>query len=240
MARDKTLASLLRRYRAEIRASGNAAHSQTKRENEVERLQRTQEMLWEKHDWPHLRVERNLDLQAGQRYFSPPDGISLDRIEKIEVRYGPDWFTLGNGISAVEYSMWDSDLDIRSWPVERWQVYEDEQIEVWPIPSSNFDSTTLDGRLRVTGIRDLRPLVADDDRADLDDMLITLYAAAEELQSRGADDAAFKLSLAQRRERDLIGNMAKVKSFSLGGNPMPSGKPLRGPPRVHYRDKETG
>lgn len=239
MARKKTLTSLLRSYRAEIRASGNAAHSQTKRENEVERLQRTQETLWEKYDWPHLRVERYIELQAGQRYYAPPDDIPLDRIEQIEVRYGNDWFTLGDGITAVQYSMWDSDLDIRSWPVERWQIYEDEQIEMWPIPANNYDSVTLDGRLKVTGIRQLSPLVADDDRADLDDRLITLYAASEELQGRSSADAALKLAMAQQRERDLVGNNSKIKSFSLGGPPKMEGKPLHGPPRVHYRTNET-
>lgn len=240
MARNKTLLSILQKYRSEIRASGNAAHNQGARENQVQLLQRTQEWLWEEHDWAHLKIRRSLPLQAGQRYFDTPDDMDIDRLESIEVRYGNDWLPLMNGIGPAQYSAWDSDLGIRSWPVERWQIYEDEQFEVWPIPESNANPDTLDGTLRLNGIRNLRPLVADNDRADLDDRLITLYAAAEHLGARGADDAAIKLQMAERRFQALVGNNSKMRRFSmLGSSGMETNKRLHGPPRVHYRDRET-
>lgn len=240
MARNKTVLSILQSFRSEIRASGNVAHNKGARENHLHLVQRTQERLWEEYDWPHLRVRRNILLQAGQRYYDTPEDINIDRVEKIEVRYGDDWIPLFNGIHEGHYSAWSSDLDQRSWPVERWQIYEGEMIEVWPIPADNADTTTLDGTLRVTGIRNLRDFVDDDDRADLDDMLIYMYAAAEQLASRGAEDAALKLRLAEKRKRTLIGNNSKMQVFSIGGNAQPEGKRLQGPPRVHYRDRETG
>ena len=237
MARNQTLLKLLQDYRAEIRASGNAAHNAAAREGQVHLLQRTQEMLWDKHDWSFLRVERTFDVQAGQRYYDTPDDIVIDRVETLYVRYGEEWCRLGDGITDEHYSTWDSDLDERSWPVEQWQVYEGEQIELWPVPADDADATSLEGRIKIVGIRSLRPLVADTDRADLDDRLIVLYAAAETLAARGAEDAAVKLQLARERESALIGNMSKVKSFSLFGGARDAGWKPKGPPRVHYRER---
>lgn len=235
MARNQTLLKLLQDYRAEIRASGNAAHNSSAREAQVHLLQRTQETLWEKHDWAHLRVVRFQNLQAGQRFYDPPEDVTLDRVETVEVRYGQEWCRLQDGIDATHYTTYDSDLDERSWPVERWAVYENDQIEFWPVPSDNADNATLEGRLKITGIRSLAPLVADSDRADLDDRLIVLYAAAETLAAQGAKDAPLKLQLAQQRESSLIGNMSKVKNFSLYGGARDNQWKPKGPPRVHYR-----
>lgn len=234
MARNKTLLSLLQDYRAEVRASGNPAHNSSVRETQVRLLQRVQEWLYDEVAWPHLRVRRDLALQAGQRYYDCPSDLDIDRLETIDVRYGEEWVRLGDGIGNDHYSTWDSDLDVRSWPVERWQVYEDDQIEIWPIPASNADMTTREGMLRLTGVRTLRPLVADSDTADLDDRLIVLYAAAETLAASGADDAQVKLAAAQQRRAQLVGNQSKMKSFRLFGEDGAKWKP-RGPPRVHYR-----
>lgn len=239
MARNKTLLSILQDYRAEIRASGNAAHNSGARENQVRMLQRTQEWLWEDFAWAHLRVERKLPLQAGQRYYDTPQDIPIDRLERVDVRYGEAWVRLAVGIDNSHLSAWDSDRDQRSWPVERWQVYEDDQIELWPVPADNGEAGG-EGELRFTGIRALRPFVADDDRADLDDRLIILHAAAETLAAQGAPDAPLKLQAALRRRDHLVGNMSKIKSFRIYGGHGGEGKPLVGPPRVHYRDRETG
>lgn len=240
MARNQTLLRLLQNFRAEIRASGNAAHNTSARESQVNLLQRTQEMLWEKHDWPFLRVERFFDVQAGQRYYDTPSDMNIDRVEHLEVRYGEEWCKLNDGIDRTHYSTYDSDLDERSWPVENWKVYEGEQMELWPIPDDNADTTSLEGRVKVTGIRDLRPLVADSDRADLDDRLIVLYAAAETLAAQGSQDAQLKLAMAQQREQNLVANISKIKQFRLyGGDTGQMWRP-KGPPRVHYRDRETG
>lgn len=238
MARNITLLQLLQDYRAEIRASGNAAHNSSAREGQVRLLQRVQNDLWEKYDWPFLRVDRFADLQAGQRFYDTPDDMPIDRVEAIHVRYGEEWCRLEYDIRAGHYSTFDSDLDERSWPVERWEIYEGEQIEIWPIPSINADLETLEGRMKLTGIRSLRALVADDDRCDLDGDLIVLHAAAETLAAQGAKDAPLKLTKAQQREANLTGNLSKVKNFTLYGGARETRWKPAGPPRVHYRTTE--
>jgi hypothetical protein len=248
MARNKTLISLLQDYRIEVGASSNPAHNSNARDAQVAALQKAQERLWRKYDWPHLRVRRFLDLQSGQRYYDSrgamlEDGtdaadLGLERLETIEVRWGEEWTPVCPGINAAQYSTYDSDLDERSWPVERWQVYEDEQIEIWPIPASNADTTTLDGRLRLTGIRDLRPFVADDDRADLDDDLIVKYAALGSLTRSGSKNAQVVLDEAKGIEAGLTQGFTKAKVFSLAGR-QPVGRQPKGPFRVHYRVNEV-
>ncbi len=235
MARGKTLLKLLQDFRAEIRASGNAAHNASAREGQVVLLNRVQEDIYDRHDWPTLRIERTIDLQAGQRYYDTPADINMDRLENIEVRYGAQWVPVQYGIDASHYSTWDSYLDERSWPVERWRIYENEQIEVWPVPAANAVPATLEGRMKVFGIRSLPPLVADSDVALMDDRLIVLYAAAESLAASGSKDAPEKFRRAQERERMLTSNMSKIKTFSLSGSSDDSGWKPKGPPRVYYR-----
>ena len=238
MARNRTLLSLLQDYRSEARLSGNPSHNSNVRESQVRALQRIQEWLWEEHDWPHLLVERFMPVQAGQRFYSPPEDLSIDRIHRIEVRYGEQWCELTPLIPSEAYSHWDSERGERSWPVVRWRIYEDEQIELWPIPDDNADEASLEGVLKITGIRNLRPLVADTDRADLDDRMLVLHAAAEALAATGAKDAQLKADAAQKRVLHLTGNLSKVKVFRVGGSPSFEAQ-LRGPPRVHYRKVPT-
>ena len=240
MTQRLTLLEMLNDLRAEIRSSLNPAHNTSARDLHINLLKRVQRVLWDEHDWAHLRVRREIALQAGQRYYDAPEDLPIDRIESVEVRWGGDWKFLTNGISNTNYSLFDSDLDERSWPVENWQLYEDDQFEVWPVPSDNATTSDKEGTLRLTGIRSLRPLVADNDRSDLDGRMIVLFAAAEELAARGAADAQLKLQTATRRRNDLIANSSKikrVKAFGVGSSR--ANYTPRGPLRVHYRDRET-
>lgn len=237
MARNKTLLSLLQDFRVEIGASGNPAHNRSTRDTHVHFLQRNQELLWESHDWPHLRVKREMPLQAGQRYYDTPDDMIIDRVEEIAVRYSGDWCRLGKRITDEHYASWDSDQDERSWPVEAWQVYEDEQVEIWPIPSDDAEESSKEGTLRFTGIRSLRPFVADSDRADLDDRLVVLQAAGEYLSSKGDKRAPLVLQAAAKRLNSLTANMSKIKQFPMFKNTGYRRRPAP-IPRVHYRDRE--
>lgn len=239
MTQRMTLLEMLNDFRAEIRSSLNPAHNTSARDIHVNLLQRTQRVLWDEHDWAHLRVRRELPLQAGQRYYDAPDDLPINRIETVEIRWGGDWLYLHNGIDNTHYSLFDSDLDERSWPIENWQLYEDDQFEVWPVPADDANLTDKDGVMRLTGIRALRPLVADSDISDLDGRLIVLMAAAEELAARGAPDAQLKMQTASRRKNDLVANNSKIKRFrAFGAGPGRQSRVPRGPARVHYRDRE--
>lgn len=242
MARRTPLSKLLQMYRAEIRASGNPAHNKGKLQTQIHLLQRTQDLLWEKHDWAFLRVERFTEVQAGHRYIDTPEDLPLERVERLDFYYSGDWTPLKYGITSADYALYDSYTDERFWPLEAWQIYEDEQIELWPIPASNsskYDNPTgvdREGQIRFIGIRKLAPLVEDSDVADLDDHLIVLTAAAETLAADGAPDAAAKAAAAAQRFKNLVGNVSKIKRIRLFDTS--PGHEERRPriPSVHYRE----
>ena len=217
MARKSTLIDILNDFRAECRLSLNAAHNGQDRERQVILLQRKQEWLWRDFDWPHLRVDRFVALEAGRRYSDSPVDVDIDRIQRIAVRYNQVYCTLLPGIQEEHYAAYDSDLDQRAWPVARWRITEDEQIEVWPVPEINYDPSTLEGRLKITGIKRLAPFVADADRADLDDRLIAMHAAAEYLASKGSKDAQIKLDQATALYAKLRGQLTKSHKVSMFG-----------------------
>lgn len=230
MARDVTLASLLIQLRAEARLSQSSANNNQVRDTQVLYLQRTQQWLWDDYDWPHLRVERYFDLQNGQRFYDPTntfdvngtskDDMTIDRIEHVDLRYGDTWIRLNPYISEAQYNEWSSDLDERSWPVLNWRIYENEMLELWPIPSQDANivpGSSLEGRVKITGIRKLRPLVDDTDRCDLDDKLLALFAAAE--LTSDADIARYKLDMAGKRLAKLRGELVKVRTFGMFSGP---------------------
>jgi hypothetical protein len=244
MARGKTLESLLTSLRAELGVSLNPAHNVSVRETQIERLQRVQETLWDDYNWPHLRVYRYLELTADQRYYDPDgckkyiDGalvaagdVQIDRILKMWVRDGSIWRPLDPGIHERNYNAYNSDTGEASWPPQRWQVSEDDQIEIWPIPGLSSDAANGTNLVRFHGVRNLADLIQDTDRADLDDRLITLMAAAEMLPD---EKGRKKAGLAQRRLMKVLGNNTKQKRFRMFGRQEPR-RILRGPPTVYYR-----
>jgi hypothetical protein len=192
----------------------------------------TQERLYDEFDWSYLKVSRDKELSAGQRYYDFPVDLNLERISKVDVLYGDRWIPVERGIDLDHYNARNSDNDEREDPVQRWDVVDTgsgEQLEVWPIPASD------DMTLRFRGIRNLTPLVANADRADLDDQLIVLFAAAELLG--GAKNDVGKMKLAQGAERleKLQGRVTKTRrnTFILGGGPA-SCEPVDRTPLVAY------
>jgi hypothetical protein len=217
MARGVTLGKLLNDLRAEARISLNVAHNAQHREAQVHMLQRKQEWFWQDFDWPHMRVERFLETAAGQRFYDMPEDLDIERIQKVEFRADEVYHPLMWGIDAEHYAAWDSELDQRTWPPRRVKITEDEQLEIWPISDTDFNPVSLESRIKITGIRNLRPLVAEDDVADIDDRLLVLHCAAEMLAASGAKDAQIKIDQATALYAKLRGNLMPRKKFRMFG-----------------------
>lgn len=218
MTRNVTLGELIDDLRAEAGHSLQPNLGTAMREVLIKVLQRQQRRLWEDYDWKFLNVRRDILTQAGQRYYNLPPDMAFENIERVEFKDGDRWIHLHYGIGDTEYSEYDSDRDIRATPALRWQEADDGQFEIWPIPSNNGVSETLSGAVRFHGKRNLRPLVAESDRADLDDTLLVLYSAAEILAREKADDAKLKLQMAEKHYLRLKGRTAKRTTFSMSGN----------------------
>lgn len=219
MARGTTLDKLLFDLRVACRLSINASHNVQYRDAQVQALQRKQEFYWDDFAWPHLRVDRYLQTQAGQRYYDLPNDLDVTRISHVQFRADSVDGYVYPGIDNVHYAAFDSDLGVRSWPVQRWQLTENETIELWPIPNVNYNPDSLEGRLKVTGIRKLKPLVSESDRADLDDQLLIQSCAADYLGAQGAKDAQLKLDQVNRYYAKLRGQLMPRRKFTIGQDP---------------------
>jgi hypothetical protein len=231
MSRGTTLGQLIEDLRAEAGHALAPSLGASTREVLISILRRQQKRLWEDYAWPFLRVRVDVPVQAGLRYYSIPSNLTYERIERMEFKWGDRWQQLGFGIGIEHLNQYDSDKDIRSYPVYRYQEAENNQIEVWPIPSQDGSAANSDGILRFTGIRNLNSLVADSDRADLDDQLIVLFAAGELLQRQKAGDAKDKLLQAAAHYQRLKARNSKSDSFVMSQDE-PLAYTPKGPPMV--------
>lgn len=224
-----------------------ASHNVQVRDTQIKHLQETQEWLWENYSWPHMRAERFLTTQIGQRFYDPAGckkidqstgllvtagDVKIDRIDYLMLRDGDIWRApLSPGITADEYNQWDSDAGDRSWPIERWQIAENDNIEVWPVPDQDGDETTLANMLKFVGTRNLSDFAEDDDTCDLDHLAIVYFTAATLAPEK---EGRKLLAKAQQRIRDIRANANPRNRVKLFSKPTPRFV-LRGPPRVYYR-----
>ena len=232
MARGVTLGQLLDDVRAEVGHSLQPNLGKASRDVLIGMIQRVQKRLWEDYSWPFLKVMRDIEIQAGQRYYDLPSDVTFERVERVETKHGDYWTKLHYGVGAEQYNQHDSDRGIRSSPIRRYDTYENNQIEFWPIPSNNSDLTTGTDSVRIHGIRNLSQFIATSDTADLDDQLIVLYTAAELLTRQKQGDAQSKLAQAQAHYQRLKARMAKTDTIVIGGGEPEGLYRPKGPPLI--------
>lgn len=196
------LEDMLTDLRVEARISPNVAHGAHLQAGHVALLRRTQEELYNAHDWPLLNVSLDVPVTAGDRYKTYPDGIAFEGISQAYVKGSDgDWDLLTYGVDVAQLNHKDSAADERDDPIRRWNHYlstlgetvHQNMFEVWPIPET-------DTTIRFTGKRALFPLTdAATHSSTLDGPLIVLHAAAEILAGQKAEDAQVKMAKAQQR-----------------------------------------
>lgn len=216
MARGVTLGELLVKLKIAARYDPNPALSLNMVPLFIQSLQDTQERLYDDFDWPFLKISPDKVLATGQRYYDVPANMNLERIQAVDLYYGGKWLPVERGISLDNYNSMDPEVGVQADPVVRWDVVDTgtgAQVEVWPVPASNG------AKLRFTGIRKLKPLIANADLADLDDQIIVLYAAGELLGGAKNPEAQVKFEQAKRRLATLHGRVThrRAGSFVLGG-----------------------
>lgn len=239
MARGTTLGRLVTMLREECGHATSAALAQNQLPHVKRVLARIQESLWTDHDWEHLKIRRDEPLMAGQRYYSFPTDLAFERISalKVEVQYNEQFQPVEYGIGSEQYNVSNPASDDRDAPVRRWQHYAGEegedasnQYEVWPMPEADDEQI-----LRFHGIRKLPALVADADRAALDDNLIVLFAAVEFLKD---EDAKKKQAAASQLYARLKGQHSKGSVIIMGGGRDPNMTKFR-PPAPLYGRRST-
>ena len=228
MARGTTLEQLIRMFRLEVGQSAQLAQGIQNKENIAQGLRRTQETLYYDFDWPFLRVYEYEQLQPGERVYTWPQNVKLEYVRQLYDQWGERWTPIGYGINFQlrnEYQPGET-----SDPVLAWQEVGPDQYEIIPTPSTSR-------YMAIVGYRTLDPLVADTDKAVLDDNMIVLFYAAEFLQRNKMADAQAKLAQAQRLKASLQGRLVSDKRrnvTALVGGVSPNAVYLPGPTRQPY------
>lgn len=211
MARGTTLSELRMKVRAEARLSANTSRGIDANDPIDQAINRVYETFWDDYDWPFLRVHREdagKPLYAGQRYYDFPEDLAPETVSEVWAKFGDIWHKLEYGIRPYIYNELNSDENERSDPPLRWEVRDDRQFEIWPLPAS-------DGELRFVGKRAWRELVNPTDRAEIDDQLIYLTVAGEQLAANEQKDAQLKFDMAAARLRKLRARTATGTRLSF-------------------------
>lgn len=201
MARNNTLNELVEMVRDECKLSTNSSRGTDHRNYIVRLIRRYYEQLYDEHDWAFLKITREdagKDIEAGQRYYDFPAELNLERAHTLWMKWGEQWIPLEYGITPADYSAQDSDADERSDPAMKWQVYGENQFEIWPLPASD-----IAGGLRFEGIKKMTQLIDNEHRCDIDGMLVSLFVAAEILGGNKDTETASSKKQAAAQDRFL-------------------------------------
>lgn len=203
MARGTTLSNLITLFKQEAGYSTSPAVGSDIQATIVRYLQRTQTRLYESYDWPFKVAYFDKGLAAGQQLYDIPTEIDQEGILEVSYKWGGVWIPLERGITLENYNAYDSEEDVRSDPAMRWDVSGASQFEVWPLPATN------DKSVRFRALKKLDPLVDLNDRAELDDELIVLFAVAEYLATDVKNEG-----LSKRKENAAMNRLAFLRGKS--------------------------
>lgn len=207
--RNQTLGQLKADLRAELRQSSNPAVAQSADHILVNAIKKAQSFLHAAHAWPHMRIRRDVPLEAGSHLYDWPAEMDYENVEEVQFKWVDRWqpVTLFADDDEV-YNVYDTDAGVRSDPVLRYRIISDVQLEVWPIPMT-------DGLLRIKGLKRPPELSGDAVQCPFDDGLVTLVAAAKCSRSKEDHDKIMAEAMA------LMGRLASRSStatnFNIGG-----------------------
>lgn len=238
MALGKTLNELVEAVRAECKLSSNTSRGIDHRDHLVQLVRRHYNALAEGYEWEHLRLKKTddansrVDLAAGQRQYNFPANVNVQKIERAWVLHGGVWHPLDYGIDFDNYTALDPEQDQRTDPPTHWEFYGADQFEVWPLPSSDH-AVAAPYQVGFDGMRAHTQLVSNSDRADIDDILITLAVAAEHyagIEKKAM--AEMKLGAFNDRLNIVRGGLSSKRRIRVGlGH---TGNATRQPRRIDY------
>lgn len=207
MARGTTLPNLRLMLRAELGQTLDTSAATQMDASYTKLLYNKQLWLAASYDWPFLKdVMWDVAIAPGDRYLSMPTNdirgtaatINFERPFQVNVKYNSRWQPVRPGIGVDEYNVRDSDrIPVESQdPVQKFELRDyangTQKIEIWPVP-------TTASTIRITGNRTLAALSADSDVCDLDDLLLVLTVAAEQLAGEESPKAQLIAQLAGER-----------------------------------------
>jgi len=242
MALRTTLNDIVEMVRGECKLSTNTSRGVDHRDYLVQLIRRHYQMLAEDYDWQHLELKKTdavsrVHMQAGSRYYNFPAAVNVQKITRAHILWSGTWHELDYGVNYAEYTALSSESDERTDPPQSWGYYGDEQFEVWPMPATDY-SATAPYSVAFEGQRAITALTSNNDRADMDDILIALFVSAEVLGASEKKTAAeLKMGAATARLNKLRGNLGDHSRVRMGLGRIGGGR--AGPRTIDYVRKEA-
>jgi hypothetical protein len=215
MARNTPLAVVRSMVKAESQKSlQTGSNAQDTEINQI--IWDNQAKLASMFDWPFLKCRWDNFLNPGTRYQAFPTTntvgltcqVDMERPPTCETKWNNIWIPVVYGIDEIpEFNYLDSDRGQVLDPVQRWQFDDETQFEVWPLPATS-------AQVRFIGQRTLTSLFSvtnnsiswnDSATLDLDDQLISAFAAADYLASKKSPRAEVLQVKAARHLQALRG-----------------------------------
>jgi hypothetical protein len=219
--------TLINMLRDELRRSTDPAVSASDADGLKRVINRNYEFLYTDYDWPILRrVYPSRQLNSGLALYDLPADLDMERIEKVACWYNGGVGHLTRGIGFEQYSVFDTEDDVRSSPAQFWDIrssglHDHVQYEIWPLPDDTLQY------VQFIGFKKFERLVNDADLCLIDDNLVVGFSAAEMLLAQGSEDAESKLRSAQAlysRLRGRLKSASKTHTLTEGGSNRPAPK----------------
>jgi len=221
MARNQTWAAIRSAFKAEVGVELNELVATGDNSRYLQLANNQIKWLIGQHAWLLGKVRAEVALTPGTQYYTIPESsIDIDRVDQeaafIEQSDGYRYGVLF-GIGQRQYNAYGNETEQVD-PVQRWDMVDVSgvtKIEVWPIP---LTAQTL----HLSGIRVFTAMTGDASTCPIDDMLVVLFMAAEELARAKAADATAKLAKAQAHLSSLKGTrQSEYEQFNMAGGGLP-------------------
>ena len=246
--RNSTLAHVRSMVKAETGKSLDALS--TAQDAEInQRIWNLELELASSYVWPFLKSRWDSILSTGTRFqtyptnLSPQGGaaattamIDFDRPVEMMVKWNAIWQSVVYGIDEYpEMNYLDPDRNQVLDPVQRWQMSDQTEFEVWPLPASAAQVRFIGNRIPVTletGTTN-PPTWNDAALVDFDDLLVSLLVAANYLAAEEKPNAKLIEGKAMRRLNALLsGNHQRTETITIGRGQTLGRKAIRQVPMV--------
>jgi hypothetical protein len=205
--RQNTLGNIRQMLKSHLGMSLDPNTAEDRRLNQL--LNDKQKFFGSEYAWPFLKSRFDVTGTAAGRFFTLP-AVNLEHPVMVETEYSSQWWPLTYGINSEQFNLYDSSASESVDPIQRWQLYDQTQFEVWPIP-------TTTQTIRFTGQRVVTEMTDDLVLADLDDLLLVLFVTADRLMRLKESDAQMKLAEGQRRLAKLLAAGPSEETVNLAG-----------------------
>ncbi len=246
--RNQPLGLVRSKVKAETRKALDVTN--TSQDAEINQLIETvQQDLADQFSWEFLQQRWDAFVNPGQRFLAFPTAlapqggaasatatIDLNRPFEVQTKWNSIWIPVVYGISEQnEFNYLDSDRGQQLDPVQRWQISDTGDFEVWPLPATTAQIRFRQNRT-LTSLQTgstVPPTWNDTATLDLDDLLVVYHVALLYLADENNPEGSLLQSRAKSRLNQLLGaNPTRDTITTIGRGPALGRKAIKLVPLV--------